>query len=93
MTPYEKFRGQKYRKDILPVGEQVFAHRPGVNVNHFLHPWVPRLWFGRDTLSDEHLIGTSAGVTRSRAARRLQEPARLVSDALQACSSHLGRHI
>ena len=30
----------------------------------------------RDTLSDEHLVGTPAGVVRSRAVRRHQEPAR-----------------
>ena len=42
------------------------------------------LWKGRDTLSDEHLVGTAAGVMRGRAVRRLQEPARRVSEALQA---------
>ena len=39
---------------------------------------------GRDTLSDEHLIGTVAGVMKSRAVRRLQEPARWVPAALNA---------
>ena len=39
---------------------------------------------GRGTLSDEHLIGTAAGVRRSRAVRRLQEPARSVPAALKA---------
>ena len=53
MTPYEKIRGQKYRKEILPLG-------------------VTGLWLGRDTLRDEHLIGTAVGVMRSRAVRRLQ---------------------
>ena len=53
---------------------QVLARRPGVNVNQLMPPWVTRLWLGRDTLSDEHLIGTAAGVMRSRAVRRLQEP-------------------
>ena len=55
---------------------------------------------GRDTLSGEHLIGTAAGVMRSRAVRRLQEPARWVPAALNAMlftpwSPHLnllGRH-
>ena len=59
-----------------------------------MQPWVTRLWLGRDTLSDEHLIGTAAGVMRSRAVRRLQEPARWVPAALNAmlftpCSPHL----
>ena len=36
MTLYENFRGQKYRKEILPLGEQVLARRPGANVNQLL---------------------------------------------------------
>ena len=78
MTPYEKIRGQKYRKEILTLGEQVLARRPGANVNQLLQPWVTGLWLGCDTPSDEHLIGTAAGVMRSRAVRRLREPARWV---------------
>ena len=84
MTPYEKIRGQKYRKQNLPLGEQVLARRPGANVNQLLQPWVAGLWLGRDPLSDEHLIGTAAGVMRSRAVRRLQEPARWVPAASNA---------
>ena len=84
MTPYEKIRGQQHRKEILPLGEQVLARRPGANVNQLLQPWVAGLKLGRDTLSDEHLIGTAAGVMRGRALRRLQEPARRVPTALSA---------
>ena len=49
MTPYEKIRGQKCRKEILPLGGQVLARRPGANVNQLLQPWVTGLWLGRDT--------------------------------------------
>ena len=84
MTPYKKIRGQKYRNEILPLGEQVLARRPGANVNQLMQPWVTGLWLGRDTLSDEHLIGTAAEVMRSRAVRRLQERARWVPAALNA---------
>ena len=62
MTPYEKIRGQKYRKEILPLGEPNLARGPGANVNKVLQPWVTGLWLGRDTLSDEHLVGTAGGV-------------------------------
>ena len=72
VDPYEKIRGQKYRKEILPLGEQVLARCPGANVNQLLQSWVTGLGLGRDTLSDKHLIGTAAGVMRSRAVRRLQ---------------------
>ena len=84
MAPCEKIRGKKYRKEILPLGLQVLARRPGANVNQLLQPWATGLWLGRDTLSDEHLIGTAAGVMRSRSVRRLQEPARWVPAALKA---------
>ena len=77
-------RGQKYRNEIVPLGEQVLARRPGANVNQLLQPWVTGLWLGRDTLSDEHLMGAKAGVMSSRAVRRLQEPARWVPAALNA---------
>ena len=49
MTPYDTIRGQKCRKEILPLGEQVLARRPGANVNQLLQPWVTGLWLGRDT--------------------------------------------
>ena len=84
MTLYEKIRGQKYRKEILPLGlganSAAMGNRPLV---------------GRDTLSDEHLIGTATGAMRSRAQRRLQEPARWVPAALNAILFTLnlpGRH-
>ena len=71
-------------RNTLPLGEEVVARRPGANVNQLMQPWVTGLWLGRDTLSDEHLTGTAAGVMRSRAVRRLQEPARWVPAALNA---------
>ena len=78
--------------EILPLGEQVLARRPGANVNQHLQPWVTGLWLGRATLSDKHLTGTATGVMRSRAVRRLQEPARWVPAALNAmlvCGHHI----
>ena len=79
----QKIRGQKYRKEILPLGKQVLARRPGANVYQLLQPWVTGFLLGRDTLSDEHLVGTADGVMRNRAVRRLQEPARWVPEVLQ----------
>ena len=81
MTPYDTIRGQKCRKEILPLGEQVLARRLGANVNQLLQPSVTGLWLGRDTLSDEHLMGAAAGVLESRAVHRLQGPARWVPAA------------
>ena len=76
MTPYEKIRRQRYKKDVLPLGEQVLARRLGANVNQLLQPWFTGLWLsGRDSLNHEHLVCTSARVMSSRAVRRLHEPA------------------
>ena len=41
--PYEKIRGQTYRKEIIPLEDQVLARRPGANVNQFMQPWVTGL--------------------------------------------------
>ena len=49
-----------------------------------MQPWVNGVWLGRETLSDARLTGTAAGVMRSRAVRRLQEPARWLPEALKA---------
>ena len=46
---------------------------PGANVNQLLQPWVSGVLLGRETLSDQHLIGTAASVMRNRAFRRLQK--------------------
>ena len=83
MTASEKISGQKCRKETLPLGEQVLARHPGANVNQLLQPWFTGFRLGRDTLTNKHLVGTAAGVMRSRAVRRLQEPARWVPKALQ----------
>ena len=69
MTRTKRFVDRNTGNRNLPLGEQVLARRPGANVNQLLQPWVAGLWLGRDPLSDEHLIGTAAGVMRSRAVR------------------------
>ena len=88
MTPYEKIRGQEYRKEILPLGERVLARRPRANVNQLMQPWVTRLWLGRDTLSDEHLIGTAAGVMRSRTGRSPSRTSKMGADSVECHALH-----
>ena len=72
------------QEDLWPLGEQVLVCRPRPSFNQLLRPWDTSLSLGRDTLSDEHLKRTAAGVTRSRAVRHLQDPARWVPDASNA---------
>ena len=52
-----------------------------------MQPWVTGLWLGRDTLSDECMIGTAAGVVR-RAVRRLQEPAKMDAGGVECHALH-----
>ena len=67
-TLYEKIRGQKTEirffnwenKSSLAVQEQM---------SMLLQPWLTGLWLGRDTLSDEHLIGTAEQYAVSKTAR------------------------
>ena len=83
MTPCEKLRGQQCRREILPLRERALSRRPGADVHQLDQRWPTGLWLGRDTLGDEHLIGT-AGVMSSRAVRRLQDSVRWVLAALEA---------
>ena len=71
-----------------PAGDQVLACRPGANVCRLLQPWVTGLWLGRDTPSDEHLTSTSAGVTRSRAPRRLQRTGKMGARSVERNALH-----
>ena len=82
MTPYEKIRGHKYKKEILSLGEQVLARGPGAIVNQLLQSWVTGLSLGRVTPSDEHLIDTAAAVMKGRGVHRLQDTARRKSKTM-----------
>jgi hypothetical protein len=84
MTAYEKLKSQKYRREVLPIGENVLARRPGANVNKLLAPWVTGLWLGRDAMTDEHLIGTEGGIMRARAVRRMVPDQRWPRSAFDA---------
>ena len=76
-------KNRVFRRDdrftIVAVDKQtrnVSSHKIRTGSRAAQESKVTGLWLGRDTLSDDHLVGTSAGVMRSRAVRRLQEPAR-----------------
>ena len=58
-TAYEKIRHMSYQNPILLVGEAVACRRPGALVNKLESAWLEGIWLGRDSKTDEHLIGTT----------------------------------
>ena len=72
-TAYEKIRHMSYQNPILLVGEAVACRRPGAWVNKLESAWLEGIWLGRDSKTDEHLIGTPNGMVRSRALKRRVE--------------------
>jgi hypothetical protein len=70
LTPYEKTHQKKYMNPVVEIGEAVVCRRPGAAQNKLELTWLEGLWLGRDARTNEHIIGTPTGVTRSRAIRR-----------------------
>ena len=72
-TANEKIRHMSYQSPLLFVGEAVACRRPGALVNKLESTWFEGIWLGRDSKTDEHLIGTPNGMVRSRALKRRVE--------------------
>ena len=53
-------------------------------VNKLESTWLERIWLGRDSKTDEHLIGTPNGMVRSRALKRSVERRRWDPSLLKA---------
>ena len=73
-----------YQNPILLVGEAVACRRPGALVNKLESAWLEGIWLGRDSKTDEHLIGTPNGMVRSRALKRRVERRRWDTTLLNA---------
>ena len=83
-TAYEKIRHMSYQSPILLVGEAVAGRRPGALINRLESAWLEGIWLGRDSKTDEHLIGTPNGMVRSRALKRRVERRRWDINLLNA---------
>ena len=57
-TSYEKIRHTSYQNPILLVGKAHACRRPRALVNKLESAWLEDIWLGRDSKTDEHLIGT-----------------------------------
>ncbi|CAK0806902.1 unnamed protein product, partial [Prorocentrum cordatum] len=82
MAPHEKIRRVPYTNTILMPGEAVACRRPGALLNKLETAWLEGIRLGRDSKTDEHLIGTPNGLVRSRALKRRVEDRRW--DVLEA---------
>ena len=76
LTPYEKVHMLKYQRPLVEMGEAVICRRPGSQLNKLELHWLEGVYLGRDARTDEHLVGTPGGVTRSRAIKRKVESKR-----------------
>ena len=72
-TAYEKVPHMSNQNPILLVGQAVACKRPGALVNKLESAWLEGVWLGRDSETDEHLIGTPNGTVRSLASKRRVE--------------------
>ena len=92
MTPHEKIRGKKCRKEIFPLAWTSSRSSTRSDCQSAFAAMGHRL--GRDTLSDEHLIGTAAGVLRSRAGPPSPRTSPTGTRSVESKrSSHRGHHI
>ena len=82
LTPYEKYKHRKYAQPVLQLAASVWARRPGAALNKAGAPLVAGLWLGRDSVTDEHVIATGAGVFRTRTVKRKPAEAEWDSDAI-----------
>ena len=67
---YEKIRHMPYQSSILRVREAVAGRQPGALCSRFESAWFKGMCLGRDSKTDEHLIGTPNGMIRCRALKR-----------------------
>ena len=72
-TPYSKIRLKTCAQLVLPFGELILARRPGAHLQKSQTQFVYGCWLGRDSHTDEHIVGSRAGVFRTRTVRRLTE--------------------
>ena len=71
--PHSNIRLKTYAQTVLPFGVLILARRPGAQVQKSETQFVYGCWLGRDSHTDEHIVGSKAGLFRTRTVRRLTE--------------------
>ena len=77
-TPYERLRGRPCQGQVAEFAEVVDFRDPGkaADMPKLDDRWNLGLWLGKSLASDEHYVGTSAGVRRCRSIWRRPEKQR-----------------
>ena len=84
-TPYERKRGRKCRTPTCKFGEQVFYRELAMDKKGIDAPWHEGTWLGHARESNEHGIGTAAGVLRAHSIKRQDNTKQWDADAIRAC--------
>ena len=71
--PHSKIRLKTYAQTVLPFGVLILARRPGAQVQKSQTQFVYGCWLGRDSHTDEHIVGSKVGLFRTRTVRSLAE--------------------
>ena len=71
-TAWALLRGRPFAGDVAEFGETVLGRLPGATAADRKDEarWVEGVWLGKTEVSDEHLLGTRAGIQRVRCVRR-----------------------
>ena len=83
-TAYEKIRHMSYQSPILLVGEAVAGRQQGTLCSRFESARFKGIWLGRDSKTDEHLIGLPNCMVRCHALKRRVEKTRWDINLLNA---------
>ncbi|CAK0820598.1 unnamed protein product, partial [Prorocentrum cordatum] len=85
-TPYERLRGRPYKGQIAEFGEVVHCRDPqkAADMPKLDDRWRLGVWLGKSLASDEHYVGSAAGVQRCRSIWRRPEPSRWDKKLLEA---------
>ena len=67
LTPYRRWKGKDFRRDIAEFGEVVMYSKPGTcSRDKFDCRWERGIWLGVRDESGEIIIGTPDGVIKAR---------------------------
>ena len=70
-TPFKRRHHKEYTSQLLPFGSAVDAkvRDEETERSKFDSRFIPGIWLGRATESDEHIVGTAQGVCTARSVR------------------------
>ena len=76
LTPFRRWRGRDFRRDLPPFGEVVLYLPPGKRASRLEDRWREGIFVGIADRSAEVLVATPEGVKKARSVRRRADPER-----------------